>query len=365
MSPLATHCAVPIAGASLGYHKEADCIAATPEALVARALTGRSQESSILLQQQLKSGPSEVKSNVLSAIRPQLVALSEDKHCNFLVQRAIGVDFDISWELRHSFERLALSQYGCHVVQRVLDGGEDIKRQIVEELLTGHLLDTLTSRNAVHVWAKVLEIEWTDKTFRTKVLEFINKQVRGRWATIAMQETGSIVVQNLFESAGEGENVQCVDEILDRLVDCAANQWGVWVVQHIVEHGSKRRQAMAFEKLLSGACQLSLSSFGQKAIMTALKTKDNHFVKNYLDLLCEGADTASLASSAGRRSMLVDVASTPQGLQIMTQLLTTVGRGEREKIIKAVRKNSVFLKGSKTGLKIYQMCERARAYSGY
>lgn len=37
----------------------------------------------------------------------------------------------------------------------------------------------------------------------------------------------------------------------------------------------------------------------------------------------------------------------------------------REKIISTVRKNSVFLKGSKTGLKVHQLCERARAFSGY
>lgn len=38
------------------------------------------------------------------------------------------------------------------------------------------------------------------------------------------------------------------------------------------------------------------------------------------------------------------------------QLLTSVQQERRERIINTVRKNSVFLKGSKAGLKVHQLC---------
>lgn len=373
-----------------------------PEALVAQALSGRSQEGSIILQQQLKSGTPDRQASILRALAPHLSVLSEDKHGNFLVQRAIGVDGRLAWELKGHFARLALSQYGCHVVQRVLDEDEPIKMQVVDELLAENLMETLTSRNSVHVWAKALETKWTDEAFRRRLYETINRVMRGRWAATAMQETGSIVVQNLFESAEDDEKQDCVEEILDRLGECVTNQWGVWVAQHIIEYGSDEHRKVAFEKLLADAAVLSLSQYGQKAVMTALKKRDEGFVRGYIDRLCgtcgacpkaaiddkerleegnEGAMVPYTPSKSdqqqqqqqqnqihhpsGRRSMLVDVASTPQGLQIMTQLLTTVTRQDRERIINAVRKNSVFLKGSKTGLKVHQVCERARAFTGY
>lgn len=61
-----------------------------------------------------------------------------------------------------------------------------------------------------------------------------------------------------------------------------------------------------------------------------------------------------------------DVSPLTSASHLLTiQLLTTISRDDRERIIKAVRKNSVFLKGTKTGLKVHQMCERARAFTGY
>ncbi|CAO1624655.1 unnamed protein product [Sympodiomycopsis kandeliae] len=373
-----------------------------PEALIGQTLSGRSQEGSIILQQQLKSGTADRQAAILRALAPHLAVLSEDKHGNFLVQRAIGIDARLCSELKGHFVRLAVSTYGCHVVQRVLDEDESIRMQVVEELLAENLLDTLTCRNSVHVWAKALETKWSSEPFRRRLYATINAAMKGRWACTAMQETGSIVVQNLFESADEDEKEDCVSEILDRFTECVANQWGVWVAQHIIEYGSVEDRKAAFEKLLAEASALSLSQYGCKAVMTALKTRDEGFVQGYIDRLCgpgtrpcatataigdedsgskvnEGAlvryseatsrartgSASEMSHPGGRGSMLVEVASTPQGLQIMTQLLTTVSRSDRERIIAAVRKNSVFLKGSKSGLKVHQMCERARAFTGY
>jgi len=96
--------------------------------------------------------------------------------------------------------------------------------------------------------------------------------------------------------------------------------------------------------------------------MSALRTNDEIFTRRFVDILC-GQESTGGASS--RRSVLVEIGSTSQGLQIVTQLLTSVGPTQREKLIQTVRRNSVFLKGSKTGLKVHQLCERARAFTGY
>lgn len=159
-----------------------------------------------------------------------------------------------------------------------------------------------------------------------------------------------------------------MSEIIDRLCECAANQWGVWVVQHIIEHGDGEHRSMAYSKLLGNAVSLTLSQYGQKAIMSALKSRDAFFIDQYVDILCDRDASPSAGgspTSSSRRSILVDIASAPQGVQIVTQLLTSVQPAQRDRIIKTVRKNSVFLKGSKAGLRVHQLCERARAFTGY
>lgn len=45
---------------------------------------------------------------------------------------------------------------------------------------------------------------------RPKIFSVINKIMKGRWAETAMQETGSIICQNIFESADVEEKVRCV-----------------------------------------------------------------------------------------------------------------------------------------------------------
>ena len=143
-------------------------------------------------------------------------------------------------------------------------------------------------------------------------------------------------------------------------------------------------RSIAFDKLIGEAVTLTLSQYGQKAIMSALKSRDPRFITPYVDLLCDrdgsvsptpaGTDgqepalsppQASPATMSSRRSVLVDISSAPQGVQIVTQLLTSVQPCQRDRIIKTVRKNSVFLKGSKAGLRVHQLCERARAFTGY
>ncbi|KAL9935433.1 hypothetical protein V8E36_005781 [Tilletia maclaganii] len=333
-----------------------------PKVLVERALGPRNQEATIVLQQQLKTGTPERKQAIVNAIAPHTLQLAFDKHGNFLLQRAISACPQLAWQMRGSFVQLSLSPYGCHVVQKILDEGEEYRVAIVKEMLENRLAETLTSRNSIHVWQKLLEMNWTSKEFRKSIFRKINDTMRGQWAHTALQETGSIICQNIFESADPEDRYECITEVLGNFKQCAMDQYGVWVAQHLVEHGDPEHRRTAMDRLLDDAVTLTLSQYGQKAIMSALRTNDEIFTRRFVDILC-GQESTGGASS--RRSVLVEIGSTSQGLQIVTQLLTSVGPTQREKLIQTVRRNSVFLKGSKTGLKVHQLCERARAFTGY
>lgn len=100
--------------------------------------------------------------------------------------------------------------------------------------------------------------------------------------------------------------------------------------------------------------------------MSALKTKDPTFIAQYIKILCEKGDatrttptvagTSSGTTVPARRSPLVDVSTSPHGLQILSQLFTSVTDEQRILILKTVRKNGVFLKGSKAGMRVNQLC---------
>lgn len=57
------------------------------------------------------------------------------------------------------------------------------------------------------IWCR-LQARWSDKSIRKDIYQAINDAMRGKWAQAAMQETGSIVCQNIFESADDTEKVK-------------------------------------------------------------------------------------------------------------------------------------------------------------
>ncbi|KAJ9475608.1 putative mRNA-binding protein PUF3 (putative) [Pseudozyma hubeiensis] len=330
---------------------------APASALVTMILDRRGQEASVLLQQQLKTASAERRAEIIDAICARIVPLSHDRHGNFLVQSAIETEPDIARHLQGAFVELTMSQFGCHVVQKALEGGVNIREAVTKELLGSRLDQTLASRHSIHVWQRILETEWSCASFREQIFAAINTQLKGQWAQMARQETGSIICQNIFESAQPAEKAQCMHEVLEQLDECAMNQWGVWVVQHIIEHGSEDERRAALQGLVRSASKLTLSQYGQKAVMSGLKTGDRQFLQDYVEAMCH--------SSQPRRPPLIDVCLAPHGIQMVTQLLTTVDQKTRDRIISTVRRNSVFLKGSKAGMKVHQLCERARAFAGY
>ena len=106
------------------------------------------------------------------------------------------------------------------MVQKALDCDEDVRRLIVRELLADDIAKTLTSKHCSHVWAKVMEIaNWTqpvppifavfvtlvDKLRHFLTLNFhilsVNNSMRGQWAALATDETGSLVIQVCYVSS--------------------------------------------------------------------------------------------------------------------------------------------------------------------
>lgn len=231
--------------------------------LVGMILDKRGQEASLLLQQQLKSGTPERQKEITQAICARIFPLSHDRHGNFLVQSAIEARPEVAMHLQGAFVELTMSQFGCHVVQKALQGEEHVREAVTEELLGSRLDQTLTSRHSIHVWQRILETEWRRPQFREQIFASINKQLKGQWARTARQETGSIICQNIFELAQPAEKAGCMQEVLEELDECATNQWGVWVVQHIIEHGAEEERRAALRGLVCSASKLTLSRYGK------------------------------------------------------------------------------------------------------
>lgn len=148
----------------------------------------------------------------------------------------------IALQLQGNILKLSKDAFGCHVVQKALDNiPEKYKALYVEEMLTD-IKQTVTHRYACHVWQKFLELKWT--TYASpNIMLHINTELQGLWVQIAMGETGSLMVQNIFENCIEVEQLPCLAEIMNDIPAIIRGQWGNWVVQHVGRAPSRQIEA--------------------------------------------------------------------------------------------------------------------------
>jgi hypothetical protein len=178
--------------------------------IVDKIVCNNDQQASIFLQQKLKVGTTEQKYDIVEAIVAQAYPLMVNRFGNFLVQRCFehGTPdqvIKIAEAIRGNTLNLSMDAFGCHVVQKAFDSvPEDYQAIMVHELLR-RIPETVIHRYACHVWQKLFELRWTESP--PQIMKFVNDSLRGMWHEVALGETGSLVVQNIFENCLEEDKV--------------------------------------------------------------------------------------------------------------------------------------------------------------
>lgn len=184
--------------------------------IVDKIVCNNDQQASIFLQQKLKVGTPEQKYEIVEAIVAQAYPLMVNRFGNFLVQRCFehGTPeqvIKIAEAIRGNTLNLSMDPFGCHVVQKAFDSvPEDYKAIMVHELLR-RIPETVIHRYACHVWQKLFELRWTESP--PQIMKFVNEALRGMWHEVALGETGSLVVQNIFENCLEEDKVRAPQTI--------------------------------------------------------------------------------------------------------------------------------------------------------
>lgn len=259
--------------------------------IVDKIVCNNDQQASIFLQQKLKVGTVEQKYEIIEAIVAQAYPLMVNRFGNFLVQRCFehGTPeqvIAIANAIRGNTLSLSMDAFGCHVVQKAFDAvPEDYKAIMVHELLR-RIPETVIHRYACHVWQKLFELRWSDSP--PQIMKYVNEALRGMWHEVALGETGSLVVQNIFENCLEEDKRLCIDEVLHSIDIVSHGQFGNWCIQHICEHGLPADRSRAIDHVLRYATEYSTDQFASKVVEKCLKIGGPDFLERYLERVCEG-----------------------------------------------------------------------------
>ncbi|EHK98904.1 putative Meiotic coiled-coil protein 2 [Glarea lozoyensis 74030] len=320
--------------------------------IVDKIVCNNDQQASIFLQQKLKIGTTEQKYDIVEAIVAQAYPLMINRFGNFLVQRCFehGTPdqvIKIAEAIRGNTLSLSMDAFGCHVVQKAFDSvPEDYKAIMVHELLR-RIPETVIHRYACHVWQKLFELRWTESP--PQIMKFVNDSLRGMWHEVALGETGSLVVQNIFENCLEEDKRPCIEEVLASIDIVAHGQFGNWCIQHICEHGAPADRSRAIDHVIRYASEYSMDQFASKVVEKCLKIRGVDFLGRYLDRVCEGRLDRP-------RIPLIDIASDQYGNYLIQYILTHSNPQHREIVAQHIRKHMVSLRGSKFGSRVGMLC---------
>ncbi|EOD42906.1 Meiotic coiled-coil protein 2 [Neofusicoccum parvum] len=320
--------------------------------IVNKIVHNNDQQASIFLQQKLKVGTAEQKFAIVESIIAQAYPLMINRFGNFLVQRCFehGTQeqvIAIAQAIRGNTLQLSMDAFGCHVIQKAFDAvPEEYKAIMVHELLR-RIPETVVHRYACHVWQKLFELRWSDSP--PQIMKYVNEALRGMWHEVALGETGSLVVQNIFENCLEEDKRPCIEEVLASIDIISHGQFGNWCIQHICEHGASQDRTRAIDHILRYATEYSMDQYASKVIEKCLKIGGTEFLDRYLERVCEGrADRP--------RMPLVDIAGDQFGNYLIQYILSNSSPQHREIVASHVRKHMVSLRGSKYGSRVAMLC---------
>ncbi|KAI8623523.1 ARM repeat-containing protein [Xylariaceae sp. FL1651] len=320
--------------------------------IVDKIVCSNDQQASIFLQQKLKVGTPDQKYEIVEAIVAQAYPLMINRFGNFLVQRCFehGTPeqvIKIAEAIRGCTLNLSMDPFGCHVVQKAFDSvPEDYKAIMVHELLR-RIPETVIHRYACHVWQKLFELRWTESP--PQIMKYVNDALCGMWHEVALGETGSLVVQNIFENCLEEDKRPCIEEVLKHIDIVAHGQFGNWCIQHICEHGAPPDRSRAIEHVIRYAAEYSMDQYASKVVEKCLKIGGVEFLARYLDRVCEGHVDRP-------RIPLIDIASDQYGNYLIQWILTHASPQHRDIVAAHIRKHMVSLRGSKFGSRVGMLC---------
>lgn len=258
--------------------------------IVNRIVRDNNQQASIFLQQKLKISNSQQRNLIIDSISEFSFELMVNRFGNFLIQRCLEYSNKEQIEkLTESIKghvcTLSMDPFGCHVIQKVLDCVEEtMKADIVQELLN-NIATTMVHRYSCHVWQKLFELRWEGPA--PNFMSSVNAQLKGMWAEVALEETGSLVVQNIFENCFEDDKRPCILEIIKNIDMVIKGQWGNWVIQHMIECASEPYKEQVISIIINNSAIYSVDQYASKVVEKLLKMGNKTIIQRFLDKVTE------------------------------------------------------------------------------
>jgi len=234
------------------------------------------QYGSRLIQQKLEDASDEEKALAFKSVLQRMNPLTMDVFGNYVIQKFFEFGSNeqrriLAEQLVGQVLKLSLHMYGCRVVQKAFDSVPIDQQVLLIGELKGHVLECIEDQHGNHVIQKCIERLPTDR------IGFIVDSFKGsvggatNMSRMAKHCYGCRVIQRLIEYCSAAQIADLLDETLACCMELATDQYGNYVVQHVMEHSSRpgdRQTLMAIVRnhILALSCHKYASNVIEKAL---------------------------------------------------------------------------------------------------
>ncbi|CAJ2629580.1 pumilio homolog 4 isoform X2 [Trifolium pratense] len=228
------------------------------------------QYGSRFIQQKLETASVEEKTKIFPEIIPHARALMTDVFGNYVIQKFFehGTDSqrkELANQLTGHVLPLSLQMYGCRVIQKALEVVDvDQQSQMVSEL-SGAIMKCVRDQNGNHVIQKCIECVPQDR------IQFIISSFYGQVVALSTHPYGCRVIQRVLEHCDDLNTQEIImDEIMQSVCTLAQDQYGNYVIQHILEYGKPHERTIVISKLAGQIVKMSQQKFASNVIEKCL-----------------------------------------------------------------------------------------------
>jgi len=223
------------------------------------------QEGSRLLQRKIEAATEQDCERFTNEILPHAVTLIQNVCGSGVIMKLLdhapaASRQALSLCVRGRAFELACSQCGPRVLPRCLECLEPSARAEIAQELTARLPDLVRDANGSHVLQRCVE----------RTADLANWLVRGfqGWiCDLGTTASGCRCIQRVLERCGTNEAaLPLLEEVLHNVSTLVGDQFGNYLVQHVVGTGDPRYQSCILEKLRGSFAQLSTHKFASNVV---------------------------------------------------------------------------------------------------
>lgn len=257
------------------------------------------QYGSRFIQTKLETANSDEKERVFREIEPNAIPLMTDVFGNYVIQKFFDHGHQehkklLASKMRGQVLNLSLQMYGCRVVQKALEHILVEQQAALVGELENHVLKCVKDQNGNHVIQKAIE------RCAPETIGFIYHAFLNQVQHLSLHPYGCRVIQRCLERpewfpARPGIMTELHASMQNGMI---ADQYGNYVVQHVVQKGDRADKARVFRLVIVGLEGFSKHKFASNVVEKCIEHSDDAWRREVVNVLtaadqrrCEGDTT--------------------------------------------------------------------------